>query len=83
MSTETRTLRVIKGNRRIGISAHQRLFVIETTPMGRDFGHQCRVTFRHRGKVRSLWAHHPNRLEDAEFNLGNGSGVDKIRVRFE
>ena len=76
------TLIVLKGNKAIGITVRERLTVIETTPMGAEFSHQCRVTFIHKGKTRSLWVAHANRLNDADFNLGNGSGVNKIRVQF-
>lgn len=74
-------LRVLKGNRRIGLSKHTRLPVVSVTPMGAEYSHQCRVVvLMPTGARRTLWAQHPNRINDPSFNLGNGSGVDKIRV---
>ena len=90
MSTTTTTdttptiLRVVRGNRRIGAAKHQRLPVVEVRAMGADYSHQCRVVVRLRsGRVKTLWAQHVNRLGDAELNLGDGTGTNRIRVRVE
>ena len=81
--TEARRIRIVKGNRRIGLSAHQVISVTEVTAMGADYSHMARVRLSlPGGRTKTLWARHPNRLKDSEFNLGNGSGVDKVRARF-
>lgn len=79
-TTQPKILRVLAGNRRIGFRKHQRLSVLSVEPMGADYGHMVRVRVRHGNTSRLLWARHINRLGDVSFNLGNGTGVDRIRV---
>jgi len=72
---------VTRGNRAIGIAIRQRLVVLEATPI-KYLGNQVKVRFLVNGvgPVRVLWARSVKTMGKEEFNLGDGTGVNSIRV---
>ena len=73
-------VKVVSGNRYLGLAKGAILTITEVIPLGADFSHQVKVRFTHRGIKGSLAARHINRLSDPVLNLNNGDPTRKIQV---
>jgi hypothetical protein len=81
MVTVGSRLLIAKGSTKIGIKKGFVHTVVEVTLLGADYGHQVKVVLQdYKGYRKSLYAAHKNLLLKPSFNLGNGTGIDKITV---
>ena len=77
---------IVKGCKALDISKGVIARVVSIEPMGAEYSHQVRVTFRflngfRAGKTCVLWARHPNRLADLTVNLNNGNPCNIVQIR--
>jgi hypothetical protein len=88
--TEGCTVRVSKGCKAFGITKGTILRVTEVHPMGSEFGHQVRVSFKVLGNgsgfygrdAFALYARHINRLSDSFTRLNCGDPTKNIEIIF-
>lgn len=77
---QIKELRVQEGCKALQIPKGARLHVVSVTPYGAAFSHQVKLVIDYCGRLVTLWARHPNRLQDPTFNLNNGNPLHKIKV---
>jgi len=75
-----------KGCKARNVAAHVSGQITDITPLGADYAHAVRVTFRllngfAAGQTRVFFARHANRLADPLVNLNDGNPLHKIVIR--
>jgi len=77
---------ILKGCKTHEIAKGTTAIVQSITPLGADYSHSVRVSFRmlngfKAGRVFVFFARHINRLSDAQTNLNDGNPFNKITIR--
>lgn len=85
LSANTR-VKIEKGCKARGIEKGCTALVTAIEPMGAEFSHMVRVSFRmlngfKAGSVFSFWARHQNRLADPVVRMNDGNPSHTIEIR--
>jgi len=73
-------VRVIKGNRTLGVIKNDTLRVETVTPLGGEYGHSVRLVLGTKTKRLVLFARHWNRLADPIINLNTGNPLVTVKI---
>lgn len=79
--TELKQIKIVSGCKALDLPKGAVLQVVSAEAMGPDYSHQALVVVQYGTRRVSLWARHPNRLQDPTFNLNNGNPLKRITVK--